>query len=101
MTYRFRILNAHYDNVYYNVSFAVYYKTILNADGSKSIVELDPYSESFSLTDANYHFLNFTVIGTDSALFDKPVNNVYTFDLGVAERVETLMKLDRNNGVPL
>jgi len=27
MTYRYRILNAHYDNVYYNISFGVYYNT--------------------------------------------------------------------------
>lgn len=35
MTYRFRILNSHYDNVYYNVSFAAYYNTIQLPNGTK------------------------------------------------------------------
>jgi hypothetical protein len=35
MTYRFKLLNAHYDNVYYNVSFAAYYNTIQLPNGTK------------------------------------------------------------------
>lgn len=49
---------------------------------------------------ANMHKINFTVIGTDSALFNNPVHNVNTFDLGVAERVEFLAKFDEMNEVP-
>ncbi len=35
MTYRFRMLNAHYDNIYYNISFAVYYNTTTLPNGNK------------------------------------------------------------------
>lgn len=35
-TYRFRILNTHFDAIYANVSFAAYYTTIRNPNGTTS-----------------------------------------------------------------
>lgn len=36
--------------------------------------------------------INFTVIGTDSSLFNNPVHNVTQIDLGSGERVDLLIK---------
>jgi FtsP/CotA-like multicopper oxidase with cupredoxin domain len=100
MTYRFRVLNAHYDNAYNNVTFAVYYNNVTLPNGTVVAQEINPYNLSFPLTSYQTQ-VNFTVIGTDSALFNKPVNNVNQFDMGVAERVELLIKFGPENGIPL
>jgi FtsP/CotA-like multicopper oxidase with cupredoxin domain len=42
----------------------------------------------------NMHTLNFTVIGTDSALFKSAVHDVEMFNLAVAERIQILIKYD-------
>lgn len=44
--------------------------------------------------------INFSIIGTDSALFNNPVHDVFTFDLGAGERVELLIRLAVEDGVP-
>ncbi len=42
----------------------------------------------------------FSVIGTDSAIFDVPVNDVRSVDLSVAERADILIKFDEIDQVP-
>lgn len=41
------------------------------------------------------HILNFTVIGTDGALFQTPVHNISEFSLAAAERLELLVDFDK------
>lgn len=99
MTYRFRMLNAHYDNVYYNVTFAVYYSNVTLPNGTVVAQEISPWNINYPLTN-QLTKINLTIIGTDSALFNNPVNNINQFDLGVAERVELLIKFGPENGIP-
>ena len=40
------------------------------------------------------------MIGADGALFDKPISNLFQFDLGEGERVQLLISLEPNNGIP-
>jgi hypothetical protein len=54
---------------------------------------------SDNLTDSQ-HNINFTMIGADSNIFHKFIPDVKSFDLGVAERVELLIRFDEASGVP-
>jgi hypothetical protein len=38
--------------------------------------------------------LSFTIIGSDSSLFNKPVHSVTQFSFGSAERIDLLIKFD-------
>lgn len=45
--------------------------------------------------------LNFTIIGTDSSLFDEPIHKANSFSVSSAERYDILIKFDSSNNVPL
>lgn len=92
-TYRFRILNAAFDNAFNNVVFAAYYRTIIGEDGSTTYEEIDPSDTSYDLDD-NKHLIPFSVIGTDTTLFNKPVQDVSFMNFGPAERVDLLIRFD-------
>jgi hypothetical protein len=40
------------------------------------------------------------MIGADSTIFNEFITDEYSFDLGVAERVEILIKFNEASGVP-
>lgn len=69
MTYRFRFLDAHYDTVYRNISFAVFYKSITNGNGSLSYVETFPPLYNLAFPEDMYT-INMTIIGADAVLFN-------------------------------
>jgi len=75
-TYMYRFINGHFDNIYRNISFAVYY-----SNGSNGVKQLNPNSES--LTD-NMHLIPFDMVGADGSLFHQPITNVTQFDLAEA-----------------
>jgi len=47
--YRIRMLNAHYDNTFYNISYSAYYETITQPDGTTTYIEYDPTSPDCNL----------------------------------------------------
>ncbi len=71
----------------------------MNSNGVKVITEIDPTNITYDLS-LNQHRLNFTMIGTDSTLFDKFIPNQDRFNLGTAERMELLVTFSKANGVP-
>lgn len=36
--YRIRMLNAHFDDVFYNVSYSAYYETVVQPDGTSTCI---------------------------------------------------------------
>lgn len=50
MTYRFRILDGHFENFFYNLSFGIYSETVEFPDGTTFLNELDPNTKSFPVT---------------------------------------------------
>ncbi len=95
MTYRIRLLNAHFDNAYFNISFAAFYDK-----NSPNQVELDPFTNRNIDLASQMVQIPFTVIGADSSLFNRPFPGVVQLDMGSGERVEVLIKFDSNNKVP-
>ncbi len=85
MTYRWNILNSHFDTTYTNISFATFYRRLKDSEGYLYTEELEPplncNNESFF---ENMHRVNFTVIGTDSAMFSQAVHNIDQFNLASA-----------------
>jgi len=75
-TYRFRILNNHYDNFYRNISFAAYYSTI-----NGTYREINPNISGYDL---NKTLIPYTLIGVDSTLMHQPLQNTTQFDIGTA-----------------
>lgn len=45
MTYRFRILDGHFENFFYNLSFGIYSEKVELPDGTTFLNELDPYTQ--------------------------------------------------------
>lgn len=41
-TYRIRMINAHFDNVYINVSYCAYYEAVTDESGKTIYIEYDP-----------------------------------------------------------
>lgn len=67
-TYRIRILNGEFDAIFTNMRFV--------AGCQKTI-------HGINFSNCSY-VLNLSVIGADSTLFDKPINNVSNFTLASA-----------------
>lgn len=85
------MLNAHFDNSFQNISFSAYYGEVTDESGKKIIIEYDPTSSmEYDLTE-HQHKIPFSAIGTDTTVFDRPVNDVYQISLGPAERVDALI----------
>lgn len=93
------MLNSHFDNIYTDISFSVYYQETVSINGHKVITEIDPTNITYDLS-ANQHRVTFTMIGADSTLFDKFIPNQNRFDLGVAERIELLVTFNQASGIP-
>ena len=95
MTYRFRIGNFHYDNAFYNISMVAFYS---NVNGV--IQEINP--NNYPNTDISTYMtvLSYTLIGVDSALLTSPIHKIQRVSLGVAERVEFVIKFDEANFIP-
>jgi hypothetical protein len=53
--YRFRILNGHFDNLYNNIGFAIYYDKQVDKKGRVAITEIDP-----SNTTCNVYLIQLT-----------------------------------------
>ena len=79
-TYRIRILNSQFDSVFTDLQF----KTECNEETNNA--------SSCQKT------LKYSVIGSDSSLFDKPVHNVDSITLASAERFELLIVFDGDDG---
>ena len=67
-TYRIRVLNGEFDAIFTNMRFV--------AGCQKTI-------DGINFGNCSY-VLNLSVIGADSTLFDKPINNVTSFTLASA-----------------
>ena len=80
-TYRMRLLNGMYDAVFSNLRF----KT------ECQVVAGQPINP-----DTCRKTLKFTVIGSDSAMFNTPVHNVTNLTMSSAERFEILIIFDGN-----
>lgn len=93
------MLNSHFDNIYTDISFSVYYKQTTGANGQRIITEIDPTNITYDLS-ADQHRVTFTMIGADSTLFDKFIPNQDRFDLGSAERIELLATFSQASGIP-
>jgi FtsP/CotA-like multicopper oxidase with cupredoxin domain len=82
-TYRVRLLNGMFDAVFSNLRFKTDCQVIA---GQK----IDPNTCRKTL--------KFTVIGSDSAIFNTPVHNVTSLTISSAERFEILIIFDGNIG---
>jgi FtsP/CotA-like multicopper oxidase with cupredoxin domain len=91
-TYRFRVLNAAFDNSFNNVVFAAYYTESV-VDGKTVIKEIDPSDSEYDLEE-NKRLIPFTVIGTDTTLFRTSIDGVSFLNFGPAERVDLLIRFD-------
>ena len=80
-TYRIRILNGQFDSVFEELHF---------------ITDCDKPLNDKTKTDAKTckQSLTFSVIGADSAVFDRPVHNVSNITIASAERFEILIVFD-------
>lgn len=79
-TYRLRILNAQFDSVFTDFTF----RTECNEETH------DPASCK--------KILKFSVMGTDSSLFDAPVHNIDKLTISSGERFEVLILFDGDDG---
>jgi len=82
-TYRIRLLNGMFDAIFSNLRFMTDCQIV-------SVQNTDPATCR--------KILQFTVIGSDSAMFNTPVNNVTNLTISSAERFELLIIFDGNIG---
>lgn len=85
------MINAHFDNVYENVSFCAYYEAVKDDEGKTIYIEYDPTSSpDYDLT-SHQQKIPFSVIGTDTTVFHKAVWDIDQVTMGSAERVDILI----------
>ena len=78
-TYRVRILNGQYDSIFTNLQF---------------LAECRDVKDGKAVNVSNCRPLTFSVIGSDSAIFNNSVHNVTSIDIASAERLELLIIFD-------